>query len=102
MLARSARRLAGIFLGGSCFLCRGAAAELLCMPCDADLPRLGAERCPRCALGSPAGALCGRCLARPPAFDATVAALSYRFPGDVLVQALKFGSELALAQLFGA
>lgn len=58
--------------------------------------------CPRCAIDSPAGALCGRCLARPPAFDATVAALAYRFPADVMVQALKFNSELALAPLFGA
>ena len=92
----------GRFLfGGSCFLCRGAAAELLCARCDADLPRLQGERCPRCALASPASAVCGRCLARPPAFDATVAALGYVFPADVLVQALKFRSELALAPLFG-
>jgi len=90
-----------MLFGGSCFLCRGAAQELLCERCDADLPRLGRERCPRCALESPAGAVCGRCLARPPAFDATVAALSYQFPADVLVQALKFRSELALAAFFG-
>ena len=101
MLARSARRLAGLLFGGSCFLCRGAADELLCARCDADLPRLEAARCPRCALESPSGAVCGRCLARPPAFDATVAALLYRFPADVLVQALKFHSELALAAFFG-
>src|SRR5690348_2334886 len=105
MLARSARRLAGMFFGGSCFLCRGAADGLLCASCDADLPRISsgpdAARCPRCALESPSGAVCGRCLARPPSFDATVAALSYRFPTDVLVQALKFRSELALAGLFG-
>ena len=100
MLARSARRLAGLLFGGSCFLCRGAAEELLCARCDAELPRLEAARCPRCALESPAGALCGRCLARPPSFDATAAALVYRFPADVLVQALKFRSELALAGLF--
>src|SRR5690349_17390757 len=100
MLARSARRLAGLFFGGSCFLCRGAAAELLCERCDADLPRLDGGCCPRCALASPAGAVCGRCLAQPPAYDATVAALSYQFPADVLVQALKFRSELALAGLF--
>ena len=90
-----------MFFGGSCFLCRGAAEDLLCERCDADLPRLERERCPRCALESPAGAVCGRCLARPPAFDATIAALSYRFPTDVLVHALKFRSELALAVLFG-
>ena len=44
---------------------------MLCAPCDADLPRLGAELCPRCALASPGGAVCGRCLTQPPAYDAT-------------------------------
>lgn len=100
MLGEAARKIAHWVFGGSCFLCRGAAGEgLLCAACDADLPRLGDGLCPRCALASPAGALCGRCLARPPRYDATVAALAYRFPADVLVQALKFHGELALAPL---
>jgi ComF family protein len=99
MLGKAARRLADLFLGGSCYLCRGAAERTLCGACDADLPRLGATLCPRCALDSPGGALCGRCLAQPPHYDATLAALAYRFPADVLVQALKFRSELALAPL---
>jgi ComF family protein len=87
--------------GGSCFLCRGKAGGLLCARCDADLPRLAGGLCPRCALVSPAGALCGRCVTHPPAYDATIAALAYRFPADVMVQALKFRSELALAPFFG-
>ena len=87
--------------GGSCFLCRGKADALLCAPCDADLPRLDPGRCPRCALASPAGALCGRCLSQPPAYDATQAALDYAFPADVLIQALKFRGELALAPFLG-
>jgi ComF family protein len=58
--------------------------------------------CPRCALESPAGLLCGRCLAQPPHFDATVAALAYEFPADALVQALKFRGELALAAVLGS
>lgn len=90
-------KLASILFGGSCYLCRGAARDLLCADCEADLPWLPVEVCPRCALASPAGALCGRCLAEAPAFDATVAALEYRFPADVLVQGLKFRGELALA-----
>ena len=105
MLGELARRVAKLAFGGSCYLCRGAADALLCAPCDADLPRIAsgpqAAHCPRCALASPGGAVCGRCLARPPAFDATRAALWYRFPADVMVQALKFRSELALARLFG-
>lgn len=101
MPASLAQRAANLLFGGSCYLCRGPARGILCEPCDADLPRLGAEHCPRCALASPAGAVCGRCLTQPPAYDATVAALAYAFPADVLVQALKFRGELALAPLLG-
>jgi ComF family protein len=90
-------KLASILFGGSCFLCRGPAHGVLCVACEAELPWLPAAVCPRCALASPSGAVCGRCLAAPPHFDATLAALWYRFPADELVQALKFGGELALA-----
>ena len=100
MLANLGRRIGTLFFGGSCFLCRGRAEDLLCRECDADLPRLEMDLCPRCALASPAGAVCGRCLAQPPHYDATVAALAYRFPADVLVHALKFHAELALAPFF--
>jgi ComF family protein len=97
------KMLPSLLFGGSCFLCRGASRGLLCPACDADLPRLapaGEMRlCPRCALVSPGGAVCGRCLAEPPRYDATVAALAYAFPGDVLIRALKFRGELALAPL---
>jgi ComF family protein len=91
--------LASLLFGGSCFICRGAAREILCEACRAELPRLPAERCPRCALPTPGGAVCGRCLADPPAYDATCAALTYDFPADALVHALKFRGELGLAPL---
>jgi ComF family protein len=45
-------------------------------------------------------ALCGRCLAEPPAFDASFAATSYTAPMDQLVQALKFGRQLPYATVF--
>jgi len=92
-------KLASVLFGGSCFVCRGAARTLLCAQCDADLPRLAQELCPRCALESPGSAMCGRCLTHSPAYDATHAALSYDFPADALVHALKFRGELALAAL---
>jgi ComF family protein len=101
MLGKLAQRFANLAFGGNCYLCRGAAAGVLCAECDADLPRLAAAACPRCALATRDGALCGRCLAQPPAYDETVAALAYAFPADVLVQALKFRGELALAPLLG-
>lgn len=50
-----------------------------------------------CALPTPQGAVCGRCLRKPPQFDHAVAAFIYRFPADKLVQALKFGEQLDLA-----
>jgi ComF family protein len=90
-------RLARLVFGGTCFICRGAARAPLCEDCDADLPRLRQPLCPRCALASLAGAICGRCLSQPPHYDATFAALGYAFPADALVHALKFRGELALA-----
>jgi ComF family protein len=100
MLANLGRRIGKLLFSGSCFLCRGQAADILCAECDADLPRLPCALCPRCALASPDGAVCGRCLTQSPQYDATVAALAYGFPTDVLIQALKFRGELALAPLF--
>ena len=93
--------LARLLFGGSCFVCRGASRELLCEVCRGELPRLGNELCPRCALPCPGGAACGRCLAEPPAYDATTAAVAYDFPADTLVHALKFRGELALAPVLG-
>jgi ComF family protein len=95
------RNFAGLFFGGICYLCRGAAEGTLCAACDGDLPRLAGLRCPRCALDSPRGEVCGRCLSEPPHYDATVAALGYEFPADALVHALKFRGELALAAFLG-
>ena len=95
------RNLTGLLFGGVCFLCRGAAANALCPACDADLPRLAQLRCPLCALESPRGEVCGRCLAQRPHYDGTCAALAYEFPGDALVHALKFRGELALAGVLG-
>ena len=107
MLTRAARRIANLVFGGTCLLCRGAAdgargEALLCAACERDLPRIGAEGlCPRCALPAPGGALCAACRPAPPHFDATLAALAYRFPADVLIQALKFRGALAISALLG-
>jgi ComF family protein len=99
MLKNRSGALFAMLFGGSCFLCRGAAHDVLCDACRGDLPRLEGPRCARCALSCAAGPVCGRCLARPPRYDATVAALAYGFPADALVHALKFRGELALAPL---
>ncbi|MEP7157530.1 MAG: phosphoribosyltransferase family protein [Betaproteobacteria bacterium] len=64
------------------------------------MPRLSTAACPSCAGGSPQGLRCGQCLARPPAFDETVAAFFYRFPLDKLILSFKFNENLALTPLF--
>jgi ComF family protein len=86
--------------GEDCLLCGGEGGpELLCAACIAELPALP-RSCPRCALPSPAGAVCGSCLTHPPHFDATLALWRYEFPCDGLVQALKYRARLALAGFF--
>jgi ComF family protein len=56
--------------------------------------------CPQCALPTPLGERCARCLKRPPHFDRAVAAFAYLFPVDKLVQALKYNERLLLAHAF--
>ena len=60
------------------------------------LPYLNTPHCPRCALPTLNGDICGRCLKRLPQFDRTLAVFAYAFPLDKLVQALKFGERLML------
>ena len=80
-----------------CLLCGGASHEgLCCAACNAELPRLTREHCPICARPTPAGSVCGQCLKQPPSFDHTVAAFSYNFPIDKLIQSLKFHERLVL------
>jgi len=68
-----------------------------CPTCDAGLPYLAHACCPICALPTPDGSVCGHCLQHPPHFDHTAAVFAYAFPVDKLVQALKYGEQLALA-----
>jgi ComF family protein len=96
------RRAAGKLLEQDCLLCGTASGEnLLCPACSADLPRLSALHCPQCALPTPHGERCGRCLTKPPHFDATIASFSYEFPLDKLVQSFKYAHRLALGTWFG-
>jgi ComF family protein len=83
--------------GQPCLLCgANSLVGLCCTACDAELPRLSKAHCPVCALPTPGGSVCGKCLMQPPQFDHTVAAFSYNFPLDKLVQALKFRDHLIL------
>ena len=99
--ALHAARIARRALPQRCELCVArTAAALLCAACAAGLPRISAA-CPVCALPTD-GRVCGACLAHPPPFAATVAALVYAFPTDRLLQQIKYGGRLALADWAGA
>jgi putative competence protein F len=88
-------------LSQDCLLCTTSSRDLLCSACAGDLPRLPAQRCPVCALPTPRGEICGRCLTHTPHFDATYAVFRYGFPLDKLIQAFKYGHQLALGNYFG-
>ncbi len=91
-------RLFAALLPAACLGCAaplGAAAPLgLCAACRGRLRPLGAA-CAGCAASFdaavPAGYLCGRCRARPPAYDRLLALWRYEPPLDAVVRGLKFG-----------
>lgn len=94
-------RVAQLAMPQHCELCvANSGRGLLCDACVADLPRLG-DCCPVCALPTKNGGCCGACLARPPPWSHTIAALVYAFPVDRLLQQLKYGGRLALADWAG-
>ena len=83
-----------------CLLCTSASAEHpICDSCIQELPVIK-EACPVCALPSPRELVCGRCLAQPPHFSRTLAAWTYEFPLDRIIQAFKFHHRLELAPWF--
>lgn len=99
--ARWADHFTNMVLPASCALCARRCEGVFCDDCRARHLSDPAGRCPRCAIGlaglpSP----CGRCLAAPPAFDATRVATHYLPPVDQLVRRLKFGAQLPLAAAF--
>lgn len=93
-------RFAQTRIAQPCVLCGGrAVGALLCPGCRADLPLLPEERCPGCALPSPGGEVCGRCLRHPHAFDHCEAAWRYAFPLDALIQRCKYAGAAELTEL---
>ena len=101
-LQRPLRSIAAHLLPGSCLLCASnSASSLLCPACTADLPQLPAALCPQCGEETTLGERCGACLKDPPAFARTIALFRYEFPVDRLIQALKYGHQLALATWLG-
>ncbi len=84
-----------------CVLCGSMSRDgLWCSACDVALPYLDKRHCPVCALPTPTGEVCGHCLSHPPLFSSTTAVFGYSFPLDKLVQSMKYGQQLALANTF--
>lgn len=84
-----------LLLPDRCLLCGlQPADEGLCAGCRMQLEPPG-EACPVCARPGTAGRVCGACLRRPPAFDASHAACVYCFPAPGLVQGFKYGARFA-------
>jgi ComF family protein len=67
----------------------------LCIDCAAELPR-NLQCCAHCALPLPISApQCGRCLRKPPPWDAAWAPFRYAWPLDRLETRFKFSRDLA-------
>ena len=97
-ISRTIANLAAQLLGSTCALCGAQQTGILCQPCRTHHASTAVARCRRCAIAVTMGAAwCGRCVAQPPAFDASFCATDYAPPIDVLVHALKFGAQLPLA-----
>ncbi len=85
------------FFRKHCLLCGAASDGNMCPPCLGSLPQLPLHLCKVCALPAAESRVCGSCLANPPAFDRTIASLSYAFPVDALVHSLKYQKNLSIA-----
>lgn len=91
------RLLFNRFIPPACLLCGSTTRMSICAGCLTDLPWHDVPQCPVCATPTPRGEVCGRCLKHPPAYDHTLAALTYRFPLDRLIPRLKYQARLAVA-----
>lgn len=89
-----------IVLPQDCAVCAAPTEyALVCAACE---PQLGptTAQCPCCGLPSPGGRLCGACIRQTPHFDRTIAAATYAFPLDRLIQSYKYEAALAYVGLF--
>ena len=82
-----------------CALCGQWGRLGLCGDCQSRFLHGQAERCPRCALATPGGLVCGACQLKPPRFAHCIAAVDYGFPWDRLITRFKFTSQPELAGL---
>ncbi|MCU5771876.1 DNA utilization protein GntX [Erwiniaceae bacterium BAC15a-03b] len=85
---------------GCCWLCLMPTAlhqQGICSLCYRQLPA-SPSSCPRCGLPAASGDVdCGRCLLRPPPWQALVAVTNYQPPLSLLVRQFKFQQITALS-----
>jgi len=111
-------RILGSLLPPRCVLCNGRGQRPcldLCADCQGELPVLACA-CLGCGLprttspeGDPPdaseplrdGTACPACRQHPPPYDRCFAACSYAHPVDAMVQALKYGDQLAVGRVLG-
>ena len=86
-----------VFSQKNCLLCGISSEEDLCHPCRNSLPQLPLNHCRICLLPLMTTGICGSCLANPPAYTQSIAALHYTFPVDALIHSLKYQANLAIA-----
>jgi ComF family protein len=83
--------------------CKPLAGLDLCNTCQTQLP-VNVSVCRICALplaGTAQGLICGRCLQRPPPYQASWCAFEYTYPITHLIRRLKYGGALAPARVLG-
>jgi ComF family protein len=109
VLAPALRRL----LAPACLACAVEAGDPVCAACLQDFFPSDVRRCRVCANRLPAPAvrgvpepqpepgLCGRCLAVPRRFDATLVLADYAAPVDGMIAALKFRARLDVGRALG-
>jgi ComF family protein len=90
------------WLGGlprPCVLCSQWDRAGFCGDCRQRFVDAPVPRCPRCALATPGGQVCGACLRAPPPYTQTATLADYAFPWDRLVARFKFHQQPELASL---
>jgi len=85
-------------LPSQCAVCRAWPAQRICGMCRQRFVTQH-TRCSTCARCVPEGVLrCGECLLTPPQLDACVAAVSYSYPWNEVLQDFKFHAEPSWAK----
>ena len=95
--------LATHLLPQECAICHNCAGRWpICPPCESGILRhVPSLHCPCCGGRNEKGDLCNNCHNEPPHYDRVIAPFIYTSPLDNLIQQLKYGHRLYLANWLG-